>query len=274
MNQSNSMRRDDISVVRVKELIMSNLNLADSFLDFVFKEHNHLYEKLISSLPSYLDQISTPQIHSIRMDLENFLHINTSILNSIINLVLHKIDFEKNEELFSEVNDDLEAELSLYSYIIPAQYAIYHIVNALENQIDRNELHSLAKEYTEYSHNHSKRRRPHMNKPADLREFMDPLITKTHNFTSCIDKHGNYALKVHGCIDGYAMQQFEDRELIYSLVCYGDYFSAAKYNLNFKLTRTKTVLQGQSCCDFYYQDKRNEVEHPDLDFWKEMQILH
>ncbi|UYP46777.1 hypothetical protein NEF87_003062 [Candidatus Lokiarchaeum ossiferum] len=84
--------------------------------------------------------------------------------------------------------------------------------------------------------------------------------------------------KVERCLYGEVIQDLPDNELKYYLECYGDYFNHVQKNENFVLTRTKTIMKGDDCCDFCYHDKRyiEEIFHPSDSEWqqKEREVKH
>jgi hypothetical protein len=105
---------------------------------------------------------------------------------------------------------------------------------------------------------------------ADYRERIDSGCTKTHSYVSGIFQDEPYILKVTSCVWGEALQNVEDPELMFYLICYRDYFSAKNANENFLLTRKETILQGGAMCDFCYHNLQltKNPKHPNEEFWE------
>ena len=85
---------------------------------------------------------------------------------------------------------------------------------------------------------------------------------------------GRYILKIERCLYGEVMRDFDDLEIADSLECYIDYILPVKKNKNFVMTRTKTIMKGDSWCDICYHDKRivEKVEHPSDEFWENFKM--
>lgn len=79
--------------------------------------------------------------------------------------------------------------------------------------------------------------------------------------------------KVDRCLYAEVILDLPDKELIYYLECYGDYFNHTAKNEHFVLTRTKTLMKGDKCCDFCYHDKRfiEEIYHPSDSEWERIE---
>ena len=60
--------------------------------------------------------------------------------------------------------------------------------------------------------------------------------------------------------------------LFYASFCYGDYAMTKRFNPNFELTRTKTLVEGFQYCDFCERDTRysKDSEHPQKEFWEQL----
>jgi hypothetical protein len=63
-----------------------------------------------------------------------------------------------------------------------------------------------------------------------------------------------------------------DHEVLETLLCYQDFQVTILHNVNFTLTRERTIAGGHSCCDEVYHDQRlvGQAVHPDDTFWREV----
>ena len=83
--------------------------------------------------------------------------------------------------------------------------------------------------------------------------------------------NGKYASRTDRCVPYMIMKDFNDPELSYIVACYGDFARAGKFNKNFVLTRTTTLMNGPFC-DTCLHDSRyvEKIEHPPMDFFKKI----
>ncbi|MFX0051539.1 MAG: L-2-amino-thiazoline-4-carboxylic acid hydrolase, partial [Candidatus Hermodarchaeota archaeon] len=88
---------------------------------------------------------------------------------------------------------------------------------------------------------------------------------KTHNYFEIKISDGKAGEKVTECLWPEVMKELKDKEICDAISCYYDFQQAKNFNSNFVLTRTKTLMRGDSYCDFMYHDLRlvDQVKHPD-----------
>ncbi len=155
------------------------------------------------------------------------------------------------------------------NFIQFAYFHIFYLFHALEFVKSKETAHEMAKKFGEFLYSRPNPHAEAFETLVDYRNFIEPLCTKTHNFISGISSEGNYIFKVTECVWGEALKESEDPNLMFYLICYGDYFSPKKANENFELTRNDTILQGFKMCDFFYHDRRisADLRHPNEEFW-------
>jgi hypothetical protein len=92
---------------------------------------------------------------------------------------------------------------------------------------------------------------------------------------SCLLEDGKMIARVNQCSWQKILEPFGDPELAYLTSCYYDFHAAKVMNPNFKLTRTKTLMQGDELCDFCWHDNRldDSMNRPPDDFWDHIQEL-
>ncbi len=107
----------------------------------------------------------------------------------------------------------------------------------------------------------------------DYRERIDSAGVKTHSFISGMSQDDQYIFKVTSCIYGEALRNVEDPDMLYYIICFGDFFSPKKANKDFHLTRSQTILQGGTMCDFCYHNLKQipQPEHPNEEFWEKLE---
>jgi hypothetical protein len=65
-----------------------------------------------------------------------------------------------------------------------------------------------------------------------------------------------YEIDVTGCRYAEFYKELDEPELGFLLVCSADFSTAEGYDPDIKLTRTQTIMQGASHCDFRYKRLR------------------
>ena len=96
-------------------------------------------------------------------------------------------------------------------------------------------------------------------------------LWQAHDMTIGKLDESSIIAKITRCRWAEIMNEF-DSELSYTLICYGDFEAQKKYNPNFILTRTQTLMQGAEYCDFCIHDTRfkKEIKHPSIEFWEKI----
>ena len=65
--------------------------------------------------------------------------------------------------------------------------------------------------------------------------------------------HDTYEMDVTGCRYAQFYKELDEPELGFLLVCSSDFTFAEGFGADVKLTRTQTIMQGASHCDFRYK---------------------
>ena len=97
----------------------------------------------------------------------------------------------------------------------------------------------------------------------------------THNFIPFMIQDGKMGLKITRCMRKEALSSFNkeyDKGFAHIVECYPDFHRTTRMNDKFELTRNKSLMMGNSYCDFCWHDKRfiEKIEHPDKSFWEEI----
>lgn len=80
---------------------------------------------------------------------------------------------------------------------------------------------------------------------------------------------GKYVWRNDNCKWIDALDDLEDKDLVYLACCYGDFQNAKLRNKNFVMTREVTIAEGAPYCDKVFHDKRiSNLEHPNKEFWE------
>lgn len=79
---------------------------------------------------------------------------------------------------------------------------------------------------------------------------------------------GEYIIRNENCLLVEALDDLEDKELVYVICCHGDSKYAEMQNEHFVLTRHYTIAEGDPYCDKVFHDTRidKKITHPSKEF--------
>jgi hypothetical protein len=97
-------------------------------------------------------------------------------------------------------------------------------------------------------------------------------LFQSHNFINFKISEGVLGSKTIKCKWYEVMKELNDPELSYAVACHYDIEAAKNMNPKFVLTRKKTLMEGDDCCDFCYHDTRTveSIIHPSEQFWDDL----
>jgi hypothetical protein len=151
----------------------------------------------------------------------------------------------------------------------------YIMAVVLKEIMSREEALQFYKEYLEYLFVDGEKREPIMEIIEEMLELYESEYKETFNFTTLKIDQGRVGIKMEKCMTHQALKNLDngfDKEFGYLVACYPDFLTITRMNENFVLTREKSLMMGNSYCDFCWHDKRlvEKVEHPKKDFWEEI----
>ncbi len=183
---------------------------------------------------------------------------------------LHLENFPLAEK--EHLEEDNVLDVPFGDYVRCGYYHVYYFFHALKNLKGKDIAYDITRQIAEIFYTKPRPNQKRMESVVEFGEWIDGLCKQTHNFISGEDEENRFINKVVGCVWGESLQSVEDPDLMYFLICYGDFFTPKSKNENFELTRNYTLLQGHAMCDFCYHDSRmhKELIHPTPDFWDEL----
>ncbi|MHA1519866.1 MAG: L-2-amino-thiazoline-4-carboxylic acid hydrolase [Promethearchaeota archaeon] len=258
---------------------------VDIALQIIKTNIPHLLDKLVKQYIQILSEkaksIESLEVYPSKMFLTNdwaVLGSYPEILIPLQKAMFRFLGLDNFASVSSQIpldeplKENLKLEVPLKIFIQFAYYHVFYVFHALEFVESKETAHEMARKFGEFLYS-----RPNPNVQiketlSDFRRKIDTNCKNTHNFISEISSEGHYVLKVTECVWGEALKAAEDPNLMYYLICYGDFFSPKKENKNFELTRNETILQGYPMCDFCYHDRRisSDLRHPNEDFWNSL----
>ena len=89
----------------------------------------------------------------------------------------------------------------------------------------------------------------------DLATFTESMRNPDHfwkhvvSFDIIENTESAFAVKIHECLWAKTFKESDDSDIGYSCICYPDYAVARAFNPKMKLIRTKTLMEGDDCCN-------------------------
>jgi len=80
--------------------------------------------------------------------------------------------------------------------------------------------------------------------------FSTPYFKASTDVEILDDSAESFNYNVSKCIWAHTFRKYDASELGYHMICFGDNGIAKGLSPNVKLVRTKTLMQGDNCCDF------------------------
>ncbi|MHA1935101.1 MAG: L-2-amino-thiazoline-4-carboxylic acid hydrolase [Candidatus Thorarchaeota archaeon] len=179
---------------------------------------------------------------------------------------LGMLKYSKYENKLKEETCKIHGFDYLRSYI-PVNHCM---ISALVDIFEREEGLSLFKEYVDYRTDFfNEMLIPKFESLEQLYEGFSKERSGPHGSVNAFLEGGMVVSRVNRCMWHELQKEYGDPEIAYVNSCHFDFYAATLWNENFVLTRTKTLMQGDDCCDFCWHDKRydKEMKHPPAKFW-------
>jgi hypothetical protein len=145
------------------------------------------------------------------------------------------------------------AETFLVAYAAPLT-----IWRGLEKEIGREKLHEMMKriiDQPEAQQSAGSAKKAGMNDLAAYTQNFrkpDSLFQNVLTFQVIEDTPQAFEIKVTECLWAKTYRDLYAGDLGYILSCYADFTSAKKFNPKMRMIRTKTLMQGDDCCNNRY----------------------
>lgn len=246
---------------KFRDSLSTNLKGFNQLLIFMEGKLGNDYVSWKSSYMQKLRDVTTSEskksLDKLNIKFENDIENNfAEAYSSLVNLIQY------NTDIFEIEKTDL-----LRGFLHPSFFAI----KALEEIIGKKDAIKIYKLYVDY-YVHKNRENNKLNVVDD---FLSINTSWPEIFKNSFDaqefavEQGKVGVKIKKCKWATVLNELNDPEVAYAAACYYDYPAAKAANSNFELTRTKTIVKGDNCCDFIWHDKRvvKEVNHPDKSFW-------
>lgn len=151
----------------------------------------------------------------------------------------------------------------------------YLMAVTLKEIMPREEASEFFKKYVDSEYEITETRPSPLTMVEEILALYERESDRTHDFTTFKIQEGKMGMKITRCMGEEALRSFDkdfDREFAYIVECYPDFHRTKRMNEKFVLTRERSIMMGNSYCDFCWNDKRivEKIEHPDKEFWEQI----
>ncbi|NPE09343.1 MAG: hypothetical protein GNW80_13740 [Asgard group archaeon] len=243
----------------------------DFFLGFVKKNNEKIFKDYVNQLIvdfQTLSEYSTVGDYLIR-NLANYKNISSNMkLSQLHGDLLRQILGISMEQTNSDNEIEVPSRIYWRAIVLTKIYQLESLVKT----IGRAKAIDLFKQYLDQYYVHVKSTFKYYETLDELyKEHLEDSKTSTNNefaVTSSSVENGMYIIRNDNCPAVEALDDFEDKELIYVVICYPDFKWAEMTNEHFVMTRKYTVAEGDPYCDKVLHDSRivKELKHPTKEF--------
>jgi len=274
--KTDKIEENILSKINVHEYISKRVLHTDRFIKITKTNHPDNFEDFIkiytqelktSYLPANLPQLS--KNIAVTFGEGSYLKQNSDLMVEFKNSILSNLQYKKYED---ENKNPKKLEISFYDEYRGAFIPEYLLAVALCKVVPRPLALNTIREYTRGYYDAPNFKSEKQETLEVHGKYLVKNSDKTHKSLLQLDG-GRLYFKVQRCLYADVVEDLPDKELVYNLECYGDYFNHQGHNEFFVLTRSKTCMKGDDYCDFCYHDKRfdEEINHPPEQFWEELE---
>jgi hypothetical protein len=251
----------------------SILLAIDRFLIYLSQQRPNVLETYISDLTKFYGSAIPINYKNQQGFNRSIIDSSSSLLKKYPELIKVAVDlilsFLKLPEAYNWTPDDVSVLRTdvARARIIP----LYYRAKMLAETIDRNDAIQLLKDYIDDAI-----RSQEVTQYDDLdslytREAVSSKENENSIWSYVKICEGKYASRTDRCEPYVVLKDYNDPELSYVVACYGDFTQASKFNDNFVMTRTTTLLNGPFC-DTCFHDTRyvDKIEHPPMEFFEKL----
>lgn len=191
-------------------------------------------------------------------------------------LELAKAGLLKNFDLmgFKIIPQDETLKINTKHYLRARLHKGYFLAKSLEAIMPKEEAISYYQKITDEQTRETGTNN-HPQKAADYlfrNEKHTGAFIGAFNYAECELDAGRIAKKIKKCKWCEVLKEVNDPDYAYAVACHYDFEATKVENPAFTLTRTGTLIQGHSCCDFVWHDTRLDAAlvHPGKELWDEL----
>jgi hypothetical protein len=251
--------------VNIDEYLTRILGGIESFLNKVQKHDQNAFKEVIANLQQRLAsreiEISLPEVEL------PLITQYPKLKQQVVNYVCEP--FEKYQSLTKQTKT---VTCTVKTWLQSRLFLSYQMAKSLTSIMAKEKAIQFFQDYIDEETRKVRDPTQYRETLIDEKEIMAFFETyASHNsilFTVNEWKAGQKMLK---CKWHEVMKKLNDPDFTYAVACHYDFEATKNTNPAFTLTRTKTLMQGDECCDFCLHDTRQiAVAHPPESFWKEL----
>jgi len=244
---------------KINDLITACLTGLETFLKNLKEDNPDSLTTIINYLSA---KYRNEEDFSVSIDKDyDVLKQYPEVLKGSINIVLSLANYSKYKQ--PSINDEINID-ALDIIRTFSQFEYSFMSSILEIMPRKEAIEYIKKLADEIAHSRTDPNNYVSNFEEMLERYRGILERwQAQDVVAGISDDVKLLYKVKKCRWAEVLKDF-DHELSYAMMCYQDFENTKNQNPNFILTRTKTIMQGNECCDFCYHDTRmeNEIAHP------------
>ena len=258
--------------VEVQKIINRTSRFLDCFIEFMKQESPDILRETLTRFRNKLTQFEHTSLDptSYEYTPSNF-EFFPDVFEHIRAVSLSLLKY--NDHIATE--KDGKISVPYWNLVSSSEISLYILGESLIDTIPREQAIALFKRSIDFETDKTAKRDETITCIEDFQKAAFSTATPTHTGVMFLTSNGVLGSKTTRCMWADIFSKFPDSELAYAVACHYD-FNAARYiNKNFRLTRTKTLIQGDEFCDFCWHDISidTEMKHPPEEFWKDLDDL-
>ncbi|MGY5860853.1 MAG: L-2-amino-thiazoline-4-carboxylic acid hydrolase [Candidatus Thorarchaeota archaeon] len=241
----------------------------DMFIDFLSKESPNILPELIDRLSNRLSEFEGTSVEDVPF---SYTPKNIDAYPEEFKRLRSVSLFLLKYRDYLQTGKDGKISVRYWDFISSYLIPVYLLAETLVAIGPRDKALELYKRSVDYNINLTRKLDESITCAEDYYESATSEDLATHTGTWFLTRNGVIGLKVTRCMWVEILKEFGDPELGYAVACHCDFQSAKYIGKNFRLTRTRTLMQGDEICDFCWHDVSidKEMKHAPEEFWQEL----
>jgi hypothetical protein len=259
-----------IMEVELTKYLNNELKKLDAFLNTVKISNRESLNLIIEFLAlKYEKSVSIPNLEIEYLEfttLKNYSILSEQATNFLLTLL--------NFPTFKLPPESLKVSVSVNDYLKSRLFFAYNMALSLKKIMSHKEAIIYFQAFVDKGTISARNPDEFIEKLGMMQEGIDDFqnLYQSHNFINFKINEGVIGTKTTKCKWHEVMKNLNDPDLCYAVACHYDFEAARNMNPKFELTRNKTLMKGDNCCDFCYHDTRivESIIHPSEEFWENL----
>ena len=241
----------------------------DMFIDFLSKESPDILPELIDRLTDRLSEFEDTSVEDVPFE---YTPKNISTYPEVFRRLRSVSLFLLKYRDSIQSAKDGKISVRYWDFISSNLIPTYLLAETLVAIGPRDKALELYKRYVDHRTRLTSKLDESITCVEDFYKESTSTDSATHTGTGFLTRNGVIGSKTTRCMWFEILREFGDPELGYAVACHYDFLAAKYIGKNFRLTRTRTLMQGDEICDFCWHDISidKEMKHPPEEFWQEL----